>query len=173
MNRAVLEVNTPELRVTPELVLFYMGTPFCNFGQYPFRDNDMYLWATSEEYFMWKKALAHKDGCIADIIQRGYNDPSTAKALGRRLPNYDAEMWEGTRYGHMQDAIRLKFNNSPHLTKILLDTGDRTIAEASPIDNVWGIGLDVMDPLALEPKYWRGQNLLGKALMELRTEIRS
>ena len=44
--------------------------------------------------------------------------------------------------------------------------------EASPYDTIWGIGLAAEDPRAKDPSQWRGQNLLGFALMEVRDEIR-
>jgi ribA/ribD-fused uncharacterized protein len=42
------------------------------------------------------------------------------------------------------------------------------MVEASPLDRVWGVGLTENDPLADDEKYWLGQNLLGKALDEVR-----
>jgi len=43
--------------------------------------------------------------------------------------------------------------------------------EASPTDTVWGIGLRESDPAALDPEKWRGLNLLGFALVEVRRRI--
>jgi len=43
----------------------------------------------------------------------------------------------------------------------LLSTGDKILVEASPKDNVWGIGLDEESPDAANPKRWPGTNLLG------------
>ena len=44
--------------------------------------------------------------------------------------------------------------------------------EASPYDNIWGIRLPASSPEAQDPRKWRGQNLLGFALMEVRNELR-
>ena len=44
--------------------------------------------------------------------------------------------------------------------------------EASPYDNIWGIRLAASSPEAQDPMKWRGQNLLGFALMEVRDELR-
>lgn len=46
------------------------------------------------------------------------------------------------------------------------------LAEASPHDKVWGIGMDAFDPNVERHECWRGQNLLGKILMYVRTKIR-
>ena len=54
----------------------------------------------------------------------------------------------------------------------LLSTGDSVLVEASPYDNIWGISLAASSPEAQNPVQWRGQNLLGFALMEVRDELR-
>ena len=46
----------------------------------------------------------------------------------------------------------------------LIQAGDRRLAEASPHDNLWSIGLSARDPRATSPDSWCGQNLLGQAL---------
>ena len=51
-------------------------------------------------------------------------------------------------------------------------TGDRRLAEASPHDNMWGIGLSACDPRACSPDSWCGQNLLGQALEHAREVLR-
>ena len=43
---------------------------------------------------------------------------------------------------------------------------------ASPYDAIWGIRLAASSPEAQDPMKWRGQNLLGFALMEVRDELR-
>ena len=43
--------------------------------------------------------------------------------------------------------------------------------EASPHDNIWGIGLADSDPRCLDPAKWQGLNLLGKALVRVRETI--
>lgn len=52
-------------------------------------------------------------------------------------------------------------------------TGDRVLVEASARDRVWGIGLGARDELAMSPQHWRGENLLGFALMEARGQLRA
>ena len=49
-----------------------------------------------------------------------------------------------------------------------MKTSNRILVEASPVDTIWGIGL-TKDSRDVENIYtWRGLNLLGFALMEVR-----
>lgn len=66
-----------------------------------------------------------------------------------------------------------KFGGDPELREFLLNTGDRVLVEASPMDRIWGIGLAADDPRAENPASWRGLNLLGFALMDARAELRA
>ena len=61
-----------------------------------------------------------------------------------------------------------KFAQNPLLRQHLLSTGNRVLAEASPVDRLWGIGLDATHPDAGFPSRWTGRNLLGKTSMEVR-----
>lgn len=44
--------------------------------------------------------------------------------------------------------------------------------EASPYDTIWGIGASAYDEEARDPRDWKGENMLGFALMEVRDELR-
>lgn len=52
--------------------------------------------------------------------------------------------------------------------KTILKTFPKTLAEASPFDTIWGIGLSADDPRALNKETWKGKNLLGHALTKIR-----
>ena len=64
-----------------------------------------------------------------------------------------------------------KFGQHAAFRAFLLDTHDRVLVEASPVDAIWGIGLAQEDARALNPVAWRGLNLLGFALMEVRAHL--
>jgi len=53
-----------------------------------------------------------------------------------------------------------------------LSTGEQILVEASPVDNIWGVGLAADDPAIAHPDTWKGLNLLGFALMEVRQRLR-
>ena len=50
-------------------------------------------------------------------------------------------------------------------------TGDAMLAECAVQDHIWGIGLSMKDERRFDVSEWRGQNLLGYALMEVRKVI--
>jgi ribA/ribD-fused uncharacterized protein len=60
--------------------------------------------------------------------------------------------------------------DAQELKNMLLATGERELVEASPYDRIWGIGFAERD--AEGSRHWWGQNLLGKALMEVRRRLR-
>jgi len=70
-------------------------------------------------------------------------------------------------------ANQAKFSQNPALASYLLNTGDRVLVEASPVDAIWGIGLAADDVRATDPARWQGLNLLGFALMQVRARLRS
>ena len=65
-----------------------------------------------------------------------------------------------------------KFQQNPELGAYLIKTGDKVLVEASPRDRIWGIGLGAENDKAMNPEHWRGLNLLGFALMEVRHRLR-
>ena len=76
------------------------------------------------------------------------------------------------KYAIVLNGNWLKFSQNRELREFLLSTGDSVLVEASPYDNIWGIRLSANSPEAWDPFRWRGQNLLGFALMEVRDELR-
>ncbi|WP_444942547.1 NADAR domain-containing protein [Microbulbifer sp. ZKSA004] len=58
-----------------------------------------------------------------------------------------------------------------YLKQFLLNTEDRVLVEASPVDRIWGIGLAQDNSASENPNDWKGLNLLGFALMEVRARL--
>ena len=135
------------------------------------RDGEIYKFPTAEHYMMWRKALLFDDEEMAEKILNT-KSPKRVKALGRKVRNFDEEEWMENNYNIVVDGNMLKFKQNPELLDKLLATGDKILAEASPYDKVWGIGLKKESPLALDVKKWKGKNLLGKALMEVRERLK-
>ena len=54
----------------------------------------------------------------------------------------------------------------------LISTNNKILVEASPFDKIWGVGLDQNNPDILDENKWKGQNLLGKVLMNVRNKLK-
>lgn len=87
-----------------------------------------------------------------------------------RVKNFDSAVWEKHKDRFMWVATVAKFLQNPVLKQQLLDTGARTIVEATE-DTVWGIGWTLSHPNTYIPRKWRGPNLMGILLTEIRTYV--
>lgn len=121
---------------------------------------------------MYKKAICFNDKEIADQIL-ATNDVAKIKALGRKVRGYDDSVWDKVRQGIVHDGLLAKFSQNNELKECLLNTGDAILAECSPFDRIWGIGLSIKNPDSLEQVKWRGRNLLGFTLMQVREELKN
>ena len=68
--------------------------------------------------------------------------------LGQNIRPFDQAAWNAVIEEVALAAVRQKFESDPALGEYLLATGDKRIAEASPRDRIWGIGLAASNPLA-------------------------
>lgn len=121
---------------------------------------------------MYQKAILMGDQAIADEVLKA-TSPAQVKALGRHVKNFSAELWDEKKFEVVLAGNLAKFRAHPDLLEALLETGDRIIAEAADYDRVWGIGLSASDPRAQNLAEWRGENLLGKVLMEVLRQLRA
>lgn len=77
----------------------------------------------------------------------------------------------------MVEEFRLKYSQNEDLLNILLNTGGDVLVEASPFDMIWGVELTKSTTNGKElhdcknPLKWRGDNLLGFTLMDIREEL--
>lgn len=123
-----------------------------------------------EQYMMAQKAkLFHDSERYKAILQA--TQPGECKDLGRQVKPFDSKAWDAVKYDIVKAANKAKYEQNPDLMAKLLETGEAILAEASPSDTIWGIGLDAAKAAETNPSEWPGQNLLGKILMGLRTEF--
>jgi ribA/ribD-fused uncharacterized protein len=94
--------------------------------------------------------------------------PGAAKAFGREVRGFDETVWVENRFSIVVRANAAKFGQNPALNRFLRQTGSRVLVEASPVDRIWGIGIARDSEEAKNPNLWRGLNLLGFALMQVR-----
>ena len=127
-------------------------------------------YASAEHFMMAAKALLFGDAETADRIRQAPH-PEAAKALGREVSGFDEQLWAQRRFDFVVTGNLAKFGQHPDLRDFLLTTGSRVLVEASPVDRIWGIGLAADHQHAVSPEHWRGLNLLGFALMEVRHQL--
>ena len=132
----------------------------------PFVVDDGY-YHCAEQYMMAQKARLFGDSETFIQIMASY-DPMTIKKLGRRVCNFSDSVWRCNRIKVVLDANLAKFSQNVKLLEFMLSTGDKILVEASPYDTIWGIGMTEDDPAVCDPRQWKGENLLGFALMKVR-----
>ncbi len=127
-------------------------------------------YASCEHYMMAGKARVFGDAeALAEILAA--KTPAEAKKLGRKVRNFDTATWDAHKYGIVCAGNWWKFSQQRELGEFLLRTRPQVLVEASPFDAIWGIGLKGEDERAQNPQTWRGKNLLGFALMEVRDSL--
>lgn len=142
--------------------VFFWGGVFSNF--HPITgDHD-----TSEHIFMAQKAIFFRDfETLAKIVAAPR--PLDAKKLGRTIKGFNEQEWIKVREEAMILALTMKAERCPEFRKALIESDEKVLVEASPRDNIWGIGFAEKDALVNTDKW--GLNLLGKCLMSLRSAL--
>ncbi len=133
---------------------------------------DNIKYKTAEHYMMAEKARLFQDEEVLEEILVSEH-PYDAKKLGRKVKNFDPAIWDEHKFEIVVRGNHAKFSQQEELQTFLLNTGDRVLVEASPRDRIWGIGMGQSNEKAMNPNLWRGHNLLGYVLMEVRDQLRN
>jgi len=124
-----------------------------------FDTNPVYVfdreWDSVEHAYQAQKTLIQEE---RDAIHAA-KTPREARNLGQ-IASMRSD-WNDIKYSVMKECVLAKFTQHQDLQNQLLSTGDEYLIEDSPIDWYWGCGSD-----------GKGENNLGKILMEVRKEIR-
>jgi ribA/ribD-fused uncharacterized protein len=101
-----------------------------------------------------------KDSTVAAWL-RAAPKPRFCAAAGHALSHFDVrEDWHEIKVNLMKRLLVAKFTQHPELLQRLKDTGDAILIEDSS-DSFWGIG----------GKRGKGENMLGKLLMQVRCKL--
>ncbi|BFZ16847.1 hypothetical protein BsWGS_19886 [Bradybaena similaris] len=173
-SRAVTE-PCGSLQEAEKFYVYFWKKDSCFSQWYPsmFRvDGQSYYCA--EQYMMHQKALICQDHEAAAKMLR-CRDPAEMKKLGRSVKNWDlhGQTWEDRCFDVVKRGNLHKFSQNLALKAQLLATDGKQLVEASPVDTKWGIGLAKENSLAWNQSTWKGKNLLGKALTEVREELKN
>lgn len=135
----------------------------------PFVIDDV-TYPTPEHFMMAEKARLFGDTTtLAQILAA--SQPGATKAFGRQVQGFDEMVWAEQRFDIIVRGNQAKFSQNATLKSYLLQTNDKILVEASPSDTIWGIGLAESDQRVYDPRQWRGSNLLGFALMQVRAGL--
>ena len=121
---------------------------------------------SAEHYIQYTKVMLANLTELAQKIQ----DTScsyVAKSLGGSVK---IPIWDNVGEDIVKMGMRYKYDQNPHLKKILMDTGNKTILECTP-DMKWGAAISLDSKVFGTGKY-PGQNVTGHSLQELRVEYR-
>ena len=144
---------------------------FSQWGECEFEhEGDMFR--SAEHWMMYQKAALFNDEPMASMILE-CESPGAARKLGRKVQGFDEKIWNTTRMEVVVEGNLHKFSQNENIKKYLQQTGNRVLVEANPVDKIWGVGLTKDSIEINDPQKWRGLNLLGFALMEVRNILRS
>lgn len=129
-----------------------------------------YEYTSAEQYMMSEKAKLFGDLTIQNKIITS-DDPKEIKKLGRQIKNFNQAEWDKNKREIVTCGNYLKFTQDNELRHYLLATGNDIIVEASPVDTIWGVGLAETDAEIKNPLLWKGENLLGFSLMDVREQL--
>jgi ribA/ribD-fused uncharacterized protein len=140
---------------------FYMKAPFTLDGT---------RFSCSEKYFQLEKARLFKDN-ESEVKILNTDDPLECSNLGKTVKNYDNKVWISHAENIMFRANLAKFEQNKEAREVLLASGEKSLAE-STLNKLWGTGLRLSDPDALEKSKWKGKNLMGKILEKVRKDLK-
>ena len=124
----------------------------------------------AEQYMMACKATFFGDFTTRAAIMKSKN-PKDQKKLGRSVSGFDKEAWEAVAEGFVYIGNEAKFTQNPDLYKYLMSKGDKILVEASPYDDIWGIGLSEEVAKVTPADQWPGTDKLGKTLTQLKSDL--
>lgn len=164
------------MKITDQYVFFWQEY----FSNWAFTENGLKVEVngqevtvpTSEHLFMLFKAQFFND---EDSVQKilEVETPKDAKAIGKRVRNFDFEKWDRISAGEMSRAVAIRYEQDSKFAEMLTDMKfyGKTFVEASPYDTIWGIGMDENNPDIEDPDKWQRQNRLGNCLTALRDKV--
>ena len=137
---------------------------------------DSQLYTCCEQAMMHRKALLFNDPDTARLILAA-TTPKEHKSLGRIVANFNPTTWDNHKNPIVYSINYAKFSQNERYAERLLATDERLLVEASPLDKVWGVGMSPKNCVEIQSqaqaeRMWKGQNLLGKALMAVRSKLR-
>ena len=152
-----------------DVILFFTrDSPFSNHHDAVFH-LDGILFTSSEQYYMYQKAIYFGDLTIARQILDTH-DPAHQKRISKRIKGFNRQKWQKVAPSFMENALLGKFGQNSLLASKLVSTKKYYLGEASS-DLFWAIGFNIYNPRAADRLNWPGMNYMGKLLMKVRDQL--
>ena len=154
--------------IKENFIIFYKDTDILSqWYKCEFKDEKNILYNSAEQYMMAKKALLFEDTNTYQSIMIE-KKLSTIKKLGREVKGFNSDIWNKYKEDIVYKANHFKFFQNRELGSYLTSTGSKIIVESNPNDFIWSCGLKPNDENIYDKSKWKGQNLLGEILMQVR-----
>jgi len=129
------------------------------------------VYPSVEHYYTREKALYAGRDDIADKILQEPDPVNVKRYYGNKI-EVNHKVWtdkEGK--DAMRTGIKEKFTQNTHFLEILKDTRGSTLVECNQNDSFWGISIYLNSKEASDCTSWKGLNMLGTMLSELRDSL--
>ena len=129
--------------------------------------------SSTEQYIMYRKCMILDDEASAKQVM-ATDDPEQQQTIGRNAKNYEDRkaIWEGICQVVAMRGLLAKFSQHDDLRQKLLETGDDDLVECARSDHRWACGIGLYDDDRRDINRWKGKNILGFALMEVRERLK-
>lgn len=151
------------------IVFFSKYCPLSNHAATPFR-LDGISYATMEQYLARARALLAKDRKMIRRIMESEDPVEHKRCLNALKADGKDALWKTSVATWLKPGLMAKFTQNKSAREFLLATGTLVIGEAS-MDEDWGIGKKLNDYKVLDLPNWKGKNMIGEALAEVRDKL--
>ena len=133
---------------------------------------DGITFSSTEQYIMYRKCTLFGDNTSATAIL-DTDDPAQHQAIGRNASGFNGAVWDGMKQVLAFRGLMAKFSQNEALKTRLLTTGDAYLVECAHGDVIWACGIRLNEDERFDMSKWRGKNILGFTLMEVREALRN
>ena len=142
---------------------------FSNLHECPIKIEGV-LYNSTEQYIQVAKARLFNDEDSAKKIM-GERDTFTQMMMGKKIRQFNANIWHNRVRNVLFSANLAKYTQNDYAKDALLNTGTRLLGEAT-IDPLFGIGQRLSSKTVSDTSTWKGQNIMGNVLSEVRDKLR-
>lgn len=124
-----------------------------------------------EQFLYYMRAVFGRSQATAEKILACGADSAALSKASKKQRILENNTWEAVRPQIMRRGMRQKFLQNPELRKKLLSTGFRLLVEVSK-EGLIGRLLAGNEEWGNDPGKWKGRNVTGKTLMQVRADLR-